>query len=147
MCSSDLVTGYIDLALERCFIYRPGRPSEQVAIPGDLQAVEAEARFHMLEQIADFDDTLLEQLLSDVTPPRDAVFADLVAEMNAGQITPVFFGSALNGFGVREATFSFYFSRVGLPVHSAVLLSLVAAALWMLFSLSGAAVYVVRGRH
>ena len=62
--------------------------------PTDLSEREAEARFHMLEQIADFDDELMEQLLSDVTPDRDAVFADLVREMNEGLIVPVFFGSA-----------------------------------------------------
>lgn len=98
----EKATGFIDLALERCFVYRPGAPSQQVDIPADLAAEEAEARFHMLEQIADFDDALLEQLLSDVTPSRDAVFADLVTEMNQGQIVPVFFGSAANGFGVRR---------------------------------------------
>ena len=38
----------------------------------------------MLEQIADFDDELMEQLLSDVTPDRDTVFADLVKEMSEG---------------------------------------------------------------
>ena len=27
---------------------------------------------------------------------------------------------SVNGFGVREATFSFYFTRVGLPIESAV---------------------------
>ena len=98
----DKVSGYIDLALERCFVYRPGKPSEQIEMPGELRQEEAEARFHMLEQIADFDDDLLEQLLSDVTPSRDAVFADLVREMGEGLIVPVFFGSAQNGFGVRR---------------------------------------------
>ncbi len=58
------------------------------------------------------------------------------------QMLPV----SVNGFGVREATFSFYFTRVGLPIESAVLLSLVAAGLTMLFSLSGAAVYASRRR-
>ncbi len=53
---------------------------------------------------------------------------------------------SVNGFGVREATFSFYFARVGLPIESAVLLSLVAAAITMVHSLSGAAVYVTRKR-
>ena len=53
---------------------------------------------------------------------------------------------SVNGFGVREATFSLYFTRIGLPIASAVLLSLVAAAVMMFFSLSGAAVYVSRGR-
>lgn len=58
------------------------------------------------------------------------------------QMLPV----SVNGFGVREATFSFYFTRVGLPIESAVLLSLVAAGLTMVHSLSGAAVYVSRSR-
>jgi len=98
----EKVSGYIDLALERAFVYRPGEPSSRAEIPGELRDTEADARFHMLEQIADFDDDLLEQLLSDVTPSRDAVFADLVREMNEGLIVPVFFGSAQNGFGVRR---------------------------------------------
>lgn len=96
------VGGFIDLALERAFIYRNGQASEQVEIPPDLAGEEADARFHMLEQLADFDDELMEQLLSDVTPSRDAVFADLVKDVREGLITPVFFGSALQGFGVRR---------------------------------------------
>jgi elongation factor G len=98
----EKITGFIDLALERAFVYRPNVPSTQVEIPGELRDAEGEARFHMLEQIADFDDELLEQLLSDTVPSRDAVFADLVREMNEGLIVPVFFGSAQNGFGVRR---------------------------------------------
>ena len=58
------------------------------------------------------------------------------------QMLPV----SVNGFGVREATFSLYFARIGLPIASAVLLSLVAAAVMMFFSLTGAVVYVSRGR-
>jgi elongation factor G len=92
------VTGFIDLTLERAFVYRPGEPAME--IPAELREVESQARFHMLEQIADFDDELLEQLLSDITPSRDAVFADLVREMSEGLIVPVFFGSAQSGFGV-----------------------------------------------
>ena len=59
------------------------------------------------------------------------------------QMVPV----SVNGFGVREATFSFYFTRVGLPIESALLVSLVATALVMLFSLTGAAVWFSRGHH
>ncbi len=98
----DQVSGFIDLALERAFIYRAGKPSEQVDIPDDLQGEEADARFHMLEQMSDFDDALMEQLLSDVIPDRDTVFADLVREIREGQITPVFFGSAQQSYGVRR---------------------------------------------
>jgi hypothetical protein len=52
----------------------------------------------------------------------------------------------MNGFGVREATFGFYFTRLGLSLESALLVSLMGAAMIMVFSLSGAAVYVVRRR-
>jgi hypothetical protein len=47
---------------------------------------------------------------------------------------------------VREATFAFYFSRLGVPISSALLVSLMATGLMMLFSLSGAAVYLARNR-
>lgn len=53
---------------------------------------------------------------------------------------------SMNGFGVREATFGFYFSRLGLPLESALLVSFVGAALIMLFSLSGGLLYVMRIR-
>ena len=41
----------------------------------------------------------------------------------------------------------YYFHRIGQPIEDAVLLSLVAQALLMLFSLSGLAVYIWRQRH
>ena len=59
------------------------------------------------------------------------------------QLLPV----SVGGFGVREAFFSYYFHRVGQPIEDGVLLSLVAQALLMLFSLSGLAIYVWRSRH
>jgi len=52
---------------------------------------------------------------------------------------------SVNGLGLREATFSFYFSRLGLPIEAALVVSLLGAGLVMVFSLSGAAVYVSRG--
>ncbi|HSK08465.1 MAG TPA: lysylphosphatidylglycerol synthase transmembrane domain-containing protein [Vicinamibacterales bacterium] len=58
------------------------------------------------------------------------------------QMLPV----SMNGFGVREATFSFYFGRLGLPIESAMALSLLATGLTMFLSLLGAGVYVARGR-
>jgi glycosyltransferase 2 family protein len=58
------------------------------------------------------------------------------------QMAPV----SVNGFGVREATFSYYFTRLGLPIESALLVSLAGVSLMMLFSLSGAVVYVARGK-
>jgi elongation factor G len=100
--TGERVSGFVDLALERAFVYRAGQPSERIDLSPDLAESESDARFHMLEQLADFDDDLMEQLLSDAIPDRDAVFADLVREMNQGLIVPVFMGSAQNGFGVRR---------------------------------------------
>jgi glycosyltransferase 2 family protein len=56
------------------------------------------------------------------------------------QMVPV----SVNGFGVREATFGFYFTRLGLPLESALLVSFVGAALIMLFSLTGGVAYLRR---
>ena len=58
------------------------------------------------------------------------------------QMLPV----SINGLGVREATFGFYFTRLGLPLESALAVSFVSAALIMLFSTSGAAVQMTRRR-
>jgi hypothetical protein len=59
------------------------------------------------------------------------------------QMLPV----SVNGFGIREATFSFYLTRFGVPFELAVLLPLSAQVLIMVFSLTGAAVYVARRSH
>ena len=98
----EKVTGFVDLALERAFHYRPGKPSEQTEIPASLAEREAADRFHMLEQLADHDDALLEQLLMDETPDLPTVLADLARETRENLGVPVLFGSALNGFGVRR---------------------------------------------
>ena len=96
----DIVRGFVDLALERAFVYRENAPSEVVDMPSDLLDREKEARFAMLEKLADYDDALMEQLLSDIEPPRDRVFNDLTRELSEGLITPVLFGSAENGNGI-----------------------------------------------
>jgi elongation factor G len=98
----EKITGFVDIALERAFYYRPGKPSEQKEIPPELSDREASERFHMLEQLADHDDALLEQLLMDEVPDPKTVYADLSRETGEGLVVPVLFGSALNGFGVRR---------------------------------------------
>jgi elongation factor G len=98
--NNGIVTGFVDLALERAFVYREHAPSEMIEMPADILDSEKEARFAMLEKLADYDDELMEQLLSDIEPPRDRVFADLSRELSEGLITPVLFGSAENGNGI-----------------------------------------------
>jgi len=98
--NGELIAGYVDLALERAFVYREHMPSEVIGLEGGDLAREKEARFSMLEKLADHDDALMEQLLDDVTPPRDAVFDDLARELREGVICPVLIGSALRENGV-----------------------------------------------
>jgi elongation factor G len=95
-----VATGFIDLALDRAFVYRMHAESEVVEIGDGERADRDQARFAMLERLADHDDALMEQLLEDVQPPRDKVFSDLAAELRAGQIVPVLLGSAMNGNGI-----------------------------------------------
>jgi elongation factor G len=98
--NGDLIAGFVDLALERAFVYREHKASEVVSLEGGDLDREKEARFSMLEKLADHDDALMEQLLEDIPPPRDAVFDDLARELREGLICPVLLGSALRENGV-----------------------------------------------
>jgi len=120
----ELIEGFVDLALERAFVYREHKASEVIALEGGDLDREKEARFSMLEKLADHDDALMEQLLEDIQPPRDAVFDDLARELREGLICPVLLGSAIRGNGVlrllkalrHEApNVSLTASRLGVP--------------------------------
>ena len=67
--------GFIDLALERAFLYRDHAPSERVDVPEGERDREKEARYHMLERLADYDDALMEDLISEVEPPPSRISA------------------------------------------------------------------------
>src|SRR5689334_884155 len=98
--NGELIEGFVDLALERAFVYREHKPSEVIALEGGNLDREKEARFSMLEKLADHDDALMEQLLEDIQPPRDAVFDDLARELREGLICPVLLGCATRENGV-----------------------------------------------
>ena len=98
----EKVSGFVDLALERAFKYRAGQQSERIEIPPELQDREIEARTHMLEQLADHDDDLLEQLLMDQVPSNEKVFQDLARETSESLGVSVLFGSASSSWGVRR---------------------------------------------
>ncbi len=98
----EKISGFVDLALERAFKYRPCKESERIEIPSELHDREIEARTHMLEQLADHDDELLEQLLMDQSPPPEKVFQDLARETGESLGVSVLFGSASSSWGVRR---------------------------------------------
>ena len=98
--SSDIISGFVDLALERAFVYKEYAPSQVVPLEGDAADLEKTARFSMLETLADHDDELMEQLLEDIQPPRDKVFDDLTRELRDGLVCPVLMGTAARANGV-----------------------------------------------
>jgi elongation factor G len=98
--NGDIVSGFVDLALERAFVYKEHAASEVIALDGENLDREKEARFSMLETLADHDDELMEQLLEDIPPPRDRVFDDLSTEMRDLKVCPVLIGVATRSNGV-----------------------------------------------
>ncbi|MDP7549524.1 MAG: GTP-binding protein, partial [Alphaproteobacteria bacterium] len=94
MQDGEEITGYIDLASERVYHYQVGQASEVVELPGTEADSFAEARYGMLEALADFDDDLMEKVLEDITPEKDEVYANLTKDYQNGEIVPVFLGAA-----------------------------------------------------
>ncbi|MPR12808.1 elongation factor G [Microvirga tunisiensis] len=97
-----IAVGFIDLALERAFIYREHAPSEIVDLPEGELPREKEARFAMLERLADYDDSLMEELISEIEPPRDQIFDDLSKELRERHVVPALIGSAERGNGITR---------------------------------------------
>jgi elongation factor G len=98
--NNDIVNGFVDLALERAHVYKEHAASEVVPLEGESLDRSKEARFSMLEKLADHDDALMEQLLEDIPPPRDKVFDDLAKDLREGLVVPVLMGVATRTNGV-----------------------------------------------
>ena len=77
-------------------------PPSVVEMPAGVARDEKQARYSMLEKLADYDDALMEQLISDIEPPRDRVFDDLAKELRDGHVVPLLMGSATAGHGVTR---------------------------------------------
>ena len=97
-----VATGFIDLALERTFLYREHAPSTIIETPHGVEPDHKEARYSMLERLADYDDALMEELIGEIEPPRDRVFDDLAKELRGGHVVPLLMGSAERGHGVTR---------------------------------------------
>jgi len=98
--NGELIAGFVDLALERAHVYKEHAASEVIELKGEDLDREKEARFTMLETLADHDDELMEQLLEDIQPPRDKVFDDLAKELRERLVVPVLLGVATRANGV-----------------------------------------------
>jgi elongation factor G len=99
---SDQVTGFVDLASERAYKYNSDSPSELIELPDGIKEREGEARQEMLESLADFDDTLLEQLIEDKIPATGEIYEQLTKDLQEDLIVPVLFGSAEMSHGITR---------------------------------------------
>ena len=98
----EQISGFVDLASERAYEYKENSSSDLVQMPDTVKDREAEARQEMLESLADFDDTLLEQLLEDVVPPSDEIYNQLTKDLQDDLIVPVLLGAAEPGNGITR---------------------------------------------
>ena len=98
----DEITGYVDLASGRAYRYRKGEPSEVSTFPAHMVEQESEARFALLEKLADHDDALLEKVLDDVAPSSEEIYRDLRRDIAEGTVVPVMLGAGERDSGVRR---------------------------------------------
>ncbi|MBT6406421.1 MAG: elongation factor G [Rhodospirillaceae bacterium] len=99
----DGISGHIDLVSERAFEWQEGAShSKLMELPDVAKDDEELARTELLESLADFDDDLLENLLEDVIPSTDEIYATLTKDLRNDLIVPVFFGSAEQDSGVTR---------------------------------------------
>ena len=96
------ITGYVDLASERAYAYKPGEASDLIELPDTMVDRKDTARTELIEKLADFSDTLLEQFLEDVVPEKSELYRDLAKDMAEGLIVPVLLGAGLGDHGVRR---------------------------------------------
>lgn len=95
------ISGFIDLVTEQAYHYHPGAPADAIAFPSALKEKEQAARTEMLEELANFDDHLLEELLEEINPSTEEILQDLKLELGADLVVPVLFGIAEQDYGVR----------------------------------------------
>lgn len=97
----EQLIGFIDLVTEQAYHYHPGAPADPVPLPESLKEQEHAARAEMLEELANFDDHLLEELLEEINPPEEEIVEDLKKDLGADLVVPVFIGVAEQDYGVR----------------------------------------------
>lgn len=88
------IVGAVDLISERAWAYQEGKPSALVEIPESVASREQEAREHLLEALADFDDALMEQLIEDQKPLTEDVYQTATDVLQHHELVPALMGSA-----------------------------------------------------
>ena len=93
-------SGYVDLACGKAFRSESTGGVTEIPAPPELGAAVDSQRTILLEALADFDDTLMEELLDGKAPSQDEIDRDLCEDCAHDQIVPVLVGSAEKNAGV-----------------------------------------------
>ena len=105
MGAGDSFVGQIDLLRMKACFYDPGEVAtalREEEIPPEYQDQAHEARVHLIEAAAEFDDALMEKYLLDESAVTEAeVVAGLRKGALAGKLHLVLCGTALKHMGVR----------------------------------------------
>ncbi|UWQ45901.1 elongation factor G [Leisingera aquaemixtae] len=94
------VVGAVDLISERAWQYQEGKPSALIELPVAMYAREQEARTELLEALADFDDTLLEELIEDQKVMPEEVYDVATKVLQHNDLIPALMGSAEHRNGI-----------------------------------------------
>ncbi len=100
----DLFTGVIDLVTLKGRVYQDelGSKYEDIEVPADLREKVAELRHNLVEAAVEHDDDLLERYLGG-DEPTEAELRQAIREATiAGEMFPVFLGSAFKNKGVQS---------------------------------------------
>src|SRR5438309_4347412 len=95
--------GVIDLVREKAIVYKDdlGKEVEETDIPAELADAAHEARTHLIEAVAEYDDELMEDYLEEKPIKVDRLKADIRKATLDISMTPVLCGSSFKNKGVQ----------------------------------------------
>jgi len=105
MFAGDTFQGAIDLVEMKAITYEEGTQGTKLVegdIPRDLADMANEARFHLLEAVAEYDEQLLDDYLHEKPYTSDDLRRAIRSGTLQGAINPVLCGSAFKNKGVQR---------------------------------------------
>ncbi|MBP6977987.1 MAG: elongation factor G [Bacteroidales bacterium] len=93
--------GILDVVEQKAILFN-GKDCTITNIPPEYRERAAEARLHLIEKIAEFDDSVMELFLEDKEVPVDQIKAVTRQATLKMMITPVFCGAAYKNKGIQQ---------------------------------------------
>ena len=94
--------GIVDIVSMKAILSGPGNKFTESAIPDDLAEKALEARFNLMEAVAETDDDLLTKYLDGEELSDNEIMTGLTKGVSQGKVFPVLCGSAYKNIGVLQ---------------------------------------------